>query len=201
MARSKVGLRGRPGPAAQPAEVLVEESATRFCLIVGSRGLGGSRGLLLGRIESVAAFAEMPTLQRTLGAGPRAGDTIHVEIPTHAAAILRMRSGPLATLTVSFETRGQYVSGLTVYGTERLLTLPDANAFTGDVVLTAPGGKDEIVQYETRGARETRGIGVEELALALDEDGPTAPTQRSRCTSCRPQKPRSPAHTSGGSSS
>jgi predicted dehydrogenase len=127
---------------------------------------------LLGRIESVAAFAEMPTLQRTLGAGPRAGDTIHVEIPTHAAAVLRMRSGPLATLTVSFETRGQYLSGLTVYGTEGLLTLPDANAFTGDVLLTAPGGKVEIAQYEARGAQETRGLGVEELALALDEGRP-----------------------------
>jgi predicted dehydrogenase len=127
---------------------------------------------LLGPIESVAAFAETPTPQRTLGAGARAGDVIQVEIPTHAAAVMRMRSGPLATLTVSFETRGQYVSGLTVYGTEGLLALPDANAFTGDVVLTGPRGEIETVQYEARGAQETRGLGIDELALALAEGRP-----------------------------
>jgi predicted dehydrogenase len=127
---------------------------------------------LLGPIESVAAFAETPTPQRTLGAGARAGDVIEVEIPTHAAAVMRMRSGPLATLTVSFETRGQYVSGLTVYGTEGLLTLPDANAFTGDVALTGPRGETETVQYEARGAQETRGLGIDELALALAEGRP-----------------------------
>lgn len=127
---------------------------------------------LLGPIESVAAFVEMPTPQRTLRVGPRAGDTVRVEVPTHAAAVMRMRSGALATLAVSFETRGQYVSGLTVYGTGGLLTLPDANAFTGDVVVTALRGEDEVVQYDARGAQETRGIGIEELALALDEGRP-----------------------------
>jgi predicted dehydrogenase len=122
---------------------------------------------LLGPIGSVAAFAETPTPQRTLAAGARAGETIQVEVPTHAAAVLRMRSGPLATLAVSFETRGQYVSGLTVYGTEGLLMLPDANAFTGDVVITGLHGEAENVQYDARGAQQTRGIGIEELALAL----------------------------------
>jgi predicted dehydrogenase len=127
---------------------------------------------LLGRIECVAAFAETPTPQRTLAAGARAGEIIQVEVPTHAAAVLRMRSGPVATLVVSFETRGQYVSGLTVYGTGGLLTLPDANAFTGDVVLTRLGGQSEAVQYDSRGVQETRGIGIEDLALALAEGRP-----------------------------
>jgi predicted dehydrogenase len=127
---------------------------------------------LLGRIESIAAFAEMPTPQRTLGAGARAGETIQVEVPTHAAAVLRMGSGPLVTLTVSFETRGQYVSGLTVYGTGGTVALPDANGFTGGVVLTGPDGEAETVQYEARGAQETRGLGIDELALALAEGRP-----------------------------
>jgi len=104
--------------------------------------------------------------------GTRAGETIQVEVPTHAAAVLRMRSGPLVTLTVSFETRGQYVSGLTVYGTGGAVALPDANGFTGEVVLTGPAGEAETLQYEGRGAQETRGIGIEELALALAEGRP-----------------------------
>jgi predicted dehydrogenase len=127
---------------------------------------------LFGPIECVAAFAETPTPQRTLAAGARAGATIEVDVPTHAAAVVRMRSGPLATLAVSFETRGQYVSGLTVYGTGGVLTLPDANAFTGDVVVTGLRGDAETVQYDARGAQETRGIGIEELALALADGRP-----------------------------
>ena len=124
---------------------------------------------LLGPIDSVAAFTETPTPHRTLGAGARAGETIEVEVPTHAASALRMRSGALATLTVSFETRGQYVSGLTVYGTQGMVSLPDANDFTGDVVLTDGEGKSSTVAYRSRGPRDTRGIGIEDLALALAE--------------------------------
>ena len=127
---------------------------------------------LLGPVESVAAFTETPTPHRTLGAGARAGDTIRVEVPTHAAAVLRMQNGALATLTVSFETRGQYVSGLAVYGTEGLLTLPDANAFSGTVSLTDARGEVKTVPYQSRGRQETRGIGIEDLARALAEERP-----------------------------
>jgi len=127
---------------------------------------------LLGPIEAVAAFTETPTPQRTLGAGARAGGTIDVEVPTHAAVLLRLRSGPLATLTVSFETRGQYISGLTVYGTEGVMALPDANAFGGDVLLTRPGSDPEVVPTPLPGAGQTRGIGLEDLALAVAEGRP-----------------------------
>ncbi|HEY7396970.1 MAG TPA: Gfo/Idh/MocA family oxidoreductase [Gaiellaceae bacterium] len=127
---------------------------------------------LLGPIQSAAAFAETPSPERTLGAGARAGDTIQVEVPTHAAAVLRLHNGSLATLTVSFETRGQYLSGLTVYGTGGVLTLPDANAFSGDVVLSTLDGESRTVEFETRGARETRGIGIDDLALAIVDERP-----------------------------
>ena len=66
------------------------------------------------------------------------------------------------TLTVSFEARNQYISGLVVYGTEGSLVLPDANAFGGDVVLRR-GKEERMVLYESRGAQETRGIGIEDL--------------------------------------
>jgi predicted dehydrogenase len=126
---------------------------------------------LLGRVESVAGFVETPTPERTLGAGAAAGTTITVDVPTHAATVLRLESGVLATLTVSFEARNQYLSGLTVYGTEGSLALPDANGFGGEIVLRN-GGEPEAVEYETYGAKEARGIGLEDLALALEEGRP-----------------------------
>jgi predicted dehydrogenase len=122
---------------------------------------------LLGPIASVAGFAETPTPQRTLGAGRRAGETISVDVPTHAAAVLRHERGALATLTVSFEARDQYLSGLVVYGSEGSLVLPDANAFTGDVLLRRGRGEPEVVAYDSRGPRDTRGIGIDDLVAAL----------------------------------
>ncbi|HLX20681.1 MAG TPA: Gfo/Idh/MocA family oxidoreductase [Gaiellaceae bacterium] len=127
---------------------------------------------LLGPVTSVAGLAETPTAARTLGAGPRAGETVVVEVPTHAATILQLRGGALATLTVSFEAREQYESGLVVYGSEGVLQLPDANAFGGELVLRRPNEPPVTVEYEDRGAQEARGYGIEELVTALREGRP-----------------------------
>ena len=122
---------------------------------------------LLGPIAAVAAFTSMPSRERILGVGPRAGETIGVTVPTHVTAVLRLAVGALVTLTVGFEAFGQYVSGLVVYGSEGSLLLPDANAFGGDVVLRHGREEPETVRYASHGAQETRGLGLEELSEAL----------------------------------
>jgi predicted dehydrogenase len=127
---------------------------------------------LLGRIEAVAAFTATPTPQRTLGAGPRAGSTIDVEVPTFAAATLRFASGALGTLTTGFESLDQYVSGMRVFGTTGSLTLPDANAFGGDVLLADGRGDPTPVDYTTYGDREARGLGIQDLADAIRDGRP-----------------------------
>jgi predicted dehydrogenase len=127
---------------------------------------------LLGRIHAVAGFTETPTPERMLGAGPRAGRVVAVEVPTHAAAVLRFAGGVLATLTVGFESRDQYLSGMRVFGTAGSLTLPDANAFGGEVLLAAGRGEPKPVRYEPLGGRETRGLGIQDLAEAIREDRP-----------------------------
>jgi predicted dehydrogenase len=83
---------------------------------------------------------------------------------------LRFANGVLATLTVGFESREQYVSGMCVFGTAGSLTLPDANAFGGDVLLAIGRGKPEPVHYESYGDREARGLGIQDLANALREN-------------------------------
>jgi predicted dehydrogenase len=122
---------------------------------------------LLGPIEAVSGFATTPTPTRLLGAGALAGETIQVEVPTHAAAVLRLAGGPLAMLTVSFEAKDQYLSGMEVFGTEASLVLPDANGFDGDVLLRRERDELERVAYESRGAQETRGIGLDDLVQSL----------------------------------
>jgi predicted dehydrogenase len=126
---------------------------------------------LLGPIAAVAGFSSLPTPERVLGAGVRAGQTVTVEVQTHVAALLRHERGALATLTVSFEARDQYLSGLEIYGTEGSLQLPDANAFGGDLVLRRNRTED-VVEVASLGDREARGLGIEDLAVALREDRP-----------------------------
>ena len=122
---------------------------------------------LLGRIESVSGFTATPTPTRTLGAGPRAGETFTIEVPTHAASLLQLASGALVTMTVSFEARGQYVSGLQVFGSEAMLVLPDANGFDGEVSLVRDRGEPQPVPYTSRDGQETRGLGLQELVESM----------------------------------
>jgi predicted dehydrogenase len=121
---------------------------------------------LLGPITSTAGFSAVPTAEREIAVGPRAGERFGTEVPTHVAAALRFASGALGTFTVSFETRNRYESGLVVHGTEASLLLPDANAFGGDVQIRR-NREWEPVEYELRGAMETRGIGLHDMVEAL----------------------------------
>ena len=127
---------------------------------------------LLGPITEVSALTSTLAPTRTLGAGPRAGEKFTVDVPTHVASVLRLASDAIVTLTVSFEARGQYVSGLVVHGSEGSLELPDANAFGGEVRVRHGRGDWSPVAYTSYGARETRGIGLDEMIAAARDGRP-----------------------------
>lgn len=122
---------------------------------------------LLGRVEAASGFASTPTLERVLEIGPRAGERFGSEVPTHVAAALRFASGALGTLTVSFEARGRYESALVVHGTEGTLSLPDANAFGGEVRIRNGGGDWQAMTYDAQPELETRGLGLHEMIEAV----------------------------------
>ena len=124
---------------------------------------------LLGPFAEATGFVSMPTEERTLVVGPRAGESFRVEVPTHVVALLRMESAASVSFTVGFESRGQYESSLVVHGADGSLELPDANAFGGNVRIRRAGGDWEPVSYATLGAQETRGLGLHDMALAIRE--------------------------------
>lgn len=127
---------------------------------------------LLGRVEAASGFASTPTLERVLETGPRAGERFGSEVPTHVAAALRFASGALGTLTVSFEARGRYESGLVVHGTDGALSLPDANGFGGDVQIRRAGGDWESLLYDAHPELETRGLGLHEMIESVQAGRP-----------------------------
>jgi predicted dehydrogenase len=127
---------------------------------------------LLGPYRAALGLATTPTPERRFGVGPRAGEAFTVDVPTHAVAALQLESGALATVTVSFEAFGQYSSGLVVHGSGGSLELPDANAFGGAVRIRNGNGEWKPVEYESPGAQETRGLGLDEMLRAIRNERP-----------------------------
>jgi predicted dehydrogenase len=124
---------------------------------------------LLGPVRAVAGFASTPTGERTIAVGPRAGSRFVVGTPSHVATAMELWSGATANLVASFEAADRYVCDLEIHGREGVLALPDANAFGGALRLRRNRGDWEEVPYQSRGGREARGIGLQDLVEAADE--------------------------------
>ena len=122
---------------------------------------------LLGPIRRVAAFARSRRAERTISTGPRAGERFAVTTPTHVAATMELAGGVTANLVASFEADDRYVCDFQLHGTEGVLSLPDPNAFGGRLRLRRGQGKWQDVPYASRGAREARGIGLDDMVQAI----------------------------------
>jgi predicted dehydrogenase len=122
---------------------------------------------LLGPVSRVAGIGSTLVEEREIEIGPRAGERFSAETPTHTAAVMQLASGELATLVATFEAPSHYASTMFVLGSEGTLSLPDPNMFEGTVRLRQGGGGWTDVSYATRGAREARGIGLQEMVEAI----------------------------------
>jgi predicted dehydrogenase len=124
---------------------------------------------LLGPISRVAGFAKTLTPERSIAVGPRAGGRFSPTTPTHVSAALELESGATANLVASFEATDRYVCDLEIHGREGVLALPDPNSFEGPLRIRRNRGEWEELPYSSRGAREARGIGLNDLAEAVAE--------------------------------
>lgn len=145
---------------------------------------------LLGPIESIAAFSAMGLRERRFYTGAKAGQTFTPEIPTHYTAILRLASGAVANLNVSFDIFRSNLPMLEIYGDGGTLAYPDPN-FSGGAprVYRKEQYLDPLYRQteEARALKEafrelpelfprprdySRGIGVMDLASAIDSGRP-----------------------------
>ena len=127
---------------------------------------------LLGPVRRAAGFASTRVLERAIEIGPRAGERFTAKTPTHTAAVLELASGVTANLVASFEADHQYVCDFEIHGTKGVLALPDPNAFEGVVRLRNGRGSWHDVPFASRGGRDARGIGVDDLVQAIAENRP-----------------------------
>lgn len=123
---------------------------------------------LMGSVRRVTGSARITFPERTITSKPKAGTTIHVDVPTHVAGILDFECGAIATLVTSFDVWGGEVPRIEIYGTEGTLSVPDPNTFGGPVRVRTGRAKEWVEEPLTFPyAENSRGLGVADLAAAV----------------------------------
>lgn len=144
---------------------------------------------LLGPIERIAAFSTSGIGTRHVYAGPKAGEKITSEVPTHYTAILRLVSGAVVNLNVSYDVYRSSLPMLEIYGDGGTLAYPDPNFGGGAPRVYRKEQYTDPVYRHTQEAEErkqrfyelpelfprpkdySRGIGVLDLARAIETGG------------------------------
>ncbi|MDV2977897.1 UNVERIFIED_CONTAM: Gfo/Idh/MocA family oxidoreductase [Actinomycetes bacterium ARC8] len=122
---------------------------------------------VFGPVAKVAALGSQARAQRVIGAGPKAGTSFPVQVPTHVSALLSFESGASAQCIFSFDSKLKRAGFVEISGTEGTAQLPDPNEFTGDTILHLADQEPSVVVAQ--GSRYGRGTGVAELAQAIRE--------------------------------
>ncbi len=120
---------------------------------------------LLGPIVRVTGSTRISFPERTIGSGPKQGQKIVVETPTHVAGVLDFAGGAVATIITSFDVWAANLPCIEIYGSEGSLSVPDPNTFGGPVRIRLAGDKEWREVPLTHGFTEnSRGLGVADMA-------------------------------------
>src|SRR5262249_44744920 len=128
---------------------------------------------LLGPVARVVALTSMPSPTRTITSKPRYGQTIPVEVQTHAAGTLQFVSGAIVQVAMSFDVPAHRHLPIEIYGSKGTLIVPDPNWFGGQIEFAAD--KDKWQNLKTEFPYEDgnyRSIGLADMAHAIRSDRP-----------------------------
>jgi predicted dehydrogenase len=128
----------------------------------------------LGAVTTVSGAVRIGANPRPVTAPGRLVDSVAVEVPTHAVAVLRFASGTIGTLTASFDLWSEHLPHLEIYGSRGILRLPDPDRFDGDVTFKPNDGQTwnvvppvvRLAGWSAPGER-VRGLGVADLVDSL----------------------------------
>lgn len=99
---------------------------------------------LLGPIKKVACFTTTGRQERNI-----LGKTEIAQVPTHYTAILEFACGAVGNMNMSFDVWDSDLPCMEIFGTEGSITVPDPNAFSGQVKIYDGKKLTEIVDAET----------------------------------------------------
>lgn len=90
---------------------------------------------LLGPVARVTGATTSGFAERIVGSGPKTGEVIKVETPTHVTGLLHFVNGAVIAVTTSFDVWQHRHGNMEIYGTEGTIVVPDPNRFGGTVSL------------------------------------------------------------------
>lgn len=127
---------------------------------------------LLGPVKSISSRTSAGFTERVVTAeGPKTGDVVPVNTPTHIESVLELQSGVTGTLTTSFDLWDETHSWYVIYGTEGTIRVPDPNYFGGVVQLYDSNREWRDLDLVSEYTEDSRGTGVADMARALREGG------------------------------
>jgi predicted dehydrogenase len=138
----------------------------------------------LGPVARVAALSRATFPERVVHVGPRRGEPIHVEVPTHVTGVLEFEGGSLVTVLFSWDVWATNLPYIELYGSEGSLSVANPDEFHGEPRLRRAGPEElrqpppppgsvhwspvPLVQPGDVG----RGIGVADMASAIRDGRP-----------------------------
>ncbi len=140
---------------------------------------------LIGPVRAVSAMTSATFATRTIGNGPRNGETLAVETPTNIHAVLEFHNGAIVTLGASWDVWTHGHQNMEIYGADGSLYVPDPNFFGGPVMqgigggaMTAvdpwdhPFGVTNMTDGQGNPRANYRCAGLADMATAIDEGRP-----------------------------
>jgi predicted dehydrogenase len=123
---------------------------------------------MLGPVKSVTGSAKAAYAQRTIGSGPREGQSFDVTVPTHVSGILDFENGAQVTITTSFDVWKHGHNHIELYGRKGSMVVSDPNHFQGEIQVSDKRGDwTSVPQSHRYGDGNFRIVGLAEMAGAI----------------------------------
>jgi predicted dehydrogenase len=128
---------------------------------------------LLGPVASVSAVATRLRSERVVTSQPLAGTRVPVDVATHVTGTLMFASGPVVSMTMSFDVARHRHGPIELYGETGSLIVPDPNHFGGKVEFaTASEDWREIPTQGPYADGNYRIVGLADMADAIRSGRP-----------------------------
>ncbi|MCP1428929.1 putative dehydrogenase [Microbacterium foliorum] len=135
---------------------------------------------LLGPVDRIAAVGSKAREEREIHAGPNAGTTFPVEVPSTIQIVTAFEGGAQAQSLLSFDSALERHGIVEIHGTEGTIVIPDPNQFAGRIAYVKPLGvirdgmsfEQEWIEIEHDDVQVGRGIGALDMARAIAEGRP-----------------------------
>jgi len=135
---------------------------------------------LLGPVDRIAAVGTKAREEREIHAGPHAGTTFPVEVPSTIQIVTAFEQGASAQSLLSFDSALERHGVVEIHGTEGSIVIADPNQFAGRIAYVKPLGvirdgmsfEQEWIEIEHEDVKVGRGLGALDMVRAIAEGRP-----------------------------